>query len=592
MRASAGDRERCYDLTEAFMTRRNLAATAGLLSAASYQNVLGANEKIRVAAIGTGGRCQGLMRTANGVGGIEWVALADVNEVRAAEAKAKIAPTATIYADFRKLLEDKSIDAVIIGSPDHWHVPMLLAALAAGKDVYIEKPLTQNVEEGQTAIDAVKASNRIVQVGYQQRSYPHMIEARRRIQAGEIGQITLVNAYWYQNYQNQAWTNVPVQPSAVNWKAWLGGRTEREFEEVRYKRWRWFWDYGGGTLTDLFSHWVDTIQWVMDDYVPTTAQASGANHFYKEWECPDTLNASFRYPKSLVTYDSTLVQSYEDGGMIYRGTKGTLKLDRGGYTMFLEEDARTQKTNRPTPAAAAKSQRDGTVDHMTNFLECVRSRKQPNSDVVTAVAAANAAHFGNLAYKTGQTIWTGHKPGEWRPLFNGKDLSEFVVDTKSCWSVRSGVILGQHAGLKYNDFLRTREHYDDFELKLKFRLKGGEGNSGIQFRSEPVAASHEVSGYQADIGQKYWGCLYDESRRKRVLAEPPAGALAALDKSGWNEYVIRAQGNFITLHLNGVRTVHYIEQEPGLLRRGFIALQVHSGPAIAVEFRDLMIRTL
>ena len=570
------------------MTRRNF----GIATAASLQRVTGANERIRVAAIGTGGRCQGLMRTANGVGGIEWVAIAEVNEIRAQEVKAKIAPTATIYADFRKLLEDKSIDAVIIGSPDLWHVPMLLAALDAGKDIYIEKPLTHNIEEGQTAIDAVQRAGRIVQVGYQQRSYPHIIEARQRIQAGEIGQVTLVHAYWYQNYQTATWTNVPVDGSAVDWKAWLGGRTPRDFNELRYKRWRWFWDYGGGTLTDLFSHWVDTIHWVMDDYVPVTAQASGGVNFFKDWECPDTLSASFRYPKCQVTYDSTLVQSFEDGGMVYRGSQGTLKLDRGGYSLFTEEDGRTQKTVRPDAKVTVKAQRDGTIDHMANFLECVRSRKQPNSDVVSAVAGANAAHYGNLAYKSGQTIYPGRKASEWRPLFNGRDLSNWAIDTKTCWRAVNGMIVGKHAGLKYNDFLRTREHFDDFELKLKFRLKGGEGNSGVQFRSEPVAGSHEVSGYQADVGQKYWGCLYDESRRKRVLAEPPAGALAALDRSGWNEYVIRAQGNFITLHLNGVRTVHYIEPEPGLLRRGFIALQVHSGPAIEVEFKDLLIREL
>jgi predicted dehydrogenase len=575
------------------MTRRTFATlTASALTAASQDRVRGANDRIRIAAIGTGGRCQGLMRTANGIGGIEWVAVADVNEVRVQQAKTELAPSATTYSDYRKLLEDRSIDAVIIGSPDHWHVPMLLAALDAGKDVYIEKPLTQTIEEGQVAIDAVQKSKRIVQIGYQQRSYPHIMEARQRMQSGEIGKITLVHAYWYQNYQNASWVNNPVQAAAVDWKNWLGARTPRDFDETRYRRWRWFWDYGGGTLTDLYSHWVDTIHWVMDDYVPTTAQASGGNNFFKEWECPDTLNASFRYPKDfLVTYDSTLVQSYEDGGMVYRGSKGTLKLDRGGYTLFTEDDAVRQRTSRPAAAATVKAQRDGTIDHMANFLECVRTRKQPNTDVVSAVAAANAAHYGNLAYKSGQTIYPSRKPTEWRPLF--RDLKDCVVDTASCWKIESdGTIKGSHAGLKYNDFLRTREHFEDFELKAEFRLKGGEGNSGIQFRSEPVAGSHEVSGYQADIGQQYWGCLYDESRRKKVLVQPPAGALAGLDKAGWNRYEIRAQGNFITVHLNGVRTVHYIEPEQNLLRRGFIALQVHSGPAIEVEFKNVMVREL
>jgi hypothetical protein len=180
----------------------------------------------------------------------------------------------------------------------------------------------------------------------------------------------------------------------------------------------------------------------------------------------------------------------------------------------------------------------------------------------------------------------------WRPLFNGRDLSDFIVDTERCWQVRDGSIVGRHAGLPYNDFLRTRQHYGDFELKLQFKLTNGVGNSGIQFRSEPVPNSHEVSGYQADIGEKYWGALYDESRRKRVLAGPPEEALRHLDRSGWHDYVIRAQGNFITLHLDGMRTVHYIEPEPRIPRRGFVALQVHSGPGIEVEFKNLMIRTL
>ena len=186
----------------------------------------------------------------------------------------------------------------------------------------------------------------------------------------------------------------------------------------------------------------------------------------------------------------------------------------------------------------------------------------------------------------------GADEGTWRPLFNGQDLSNWIVDTAELWSVRDGMIIGRHAGLKYNDFLRTREQFGDFELRLDFRLTGGEGNSGVQFRSEPVPNSHEVMGYQADIGQEYWGCLYDESRRKKVLAGPAEGALANLDKAGWNTYLIRAQGNIISLHLSGIRTVHYTETEPNIRSRGFIALQVHSGPRIEVMFRNIAIREL
>ena len=173
------------------------------------------------------------------------------------------------------------------------------------------------------------------------------------------------------------------------------------------------------------------------------------------------------------------------------------------------------------------------------------------------------------------------------PLFNGKNLEQFIVDTPGVWRVENGAIVGKHEGMKYNDFLRTKKHYSNFVLRVKFQLVNGEGNSGVQFRSKPVPDSHEVSGYQADVGQQYWGTLYDESRRKKTLAGPKPEQLATLDKKGWNEYVITARGNRITLDLNGIRTVDYIETEPGIEQDGFIALQVHSGPAIEVRFKDL-----
>ncbi len=573
------------------MTRRSFARTAAF-TAASYQRILGANNRIRLGAIGTGGRGQLLMRMANQAGENEIAAVCDVYPLHRTKAKTTLAPGAREESDFRRVLDDRQIDALLIGSPDHWHVPMLLATVAAGKDTYIEKPLTHAAEEGAAAIEAVKKSARVVQVGYQQRSYPHIIEAREMMRRGELGQVPLVQSYWYQNY-NRPLHATEAGLEGIDWKAWLGTATPREPDELRYRRWRWFWDYGNGTLTDLYSHWVDTIHWLMDDDEPVTAQATGSNTHFKEWECPDTLTASYRYRKGFVsTYDSTLVQSYEDGGMVFRGDQATLRLDRSGFALYSEEDIRQQKTVRPAPKRERKATGDGTLEHMKNFLACVRSRQTPNSDVVSAVAAANAAHLGNLAYKTGETVRAAAKPGEWQPFWNGRDLSDFIVDTASCWSASSGVITGRHEGQKYNDFLRTKRHYDDFELKLEFRLRNGEGNSGIQFRSVPVPDSHEVSGYQADIGQQYWGALYDESRRKKVLMAPPALVLAALDKNGWNRYVVRAQGSFIALYLNGVRTVHYVEPEQGLLRRGFIALQVHSGPPIQVEFRDLMIREL
>jgi hypothetical protein len=181
-----------------------------------------------------------------------------------------------------------------------------------------------------------------------------------------------------------------------------------------------------------------------------------------------------------------------------------------------------------------------------------------------------------------------------KPLFNGKNLDEWIVDTPGLWRVENGVIIGKSPGLKYNDFLRTKRQYRNFVLKATFRMidESGKGNSGIQFRSKPMEGSHEVIGYQADMGQHYWGCLYDESRRKIVLVEASKDALATLKKDGWNEYTISARGNRITLELNGVKSVEWVEKDPSVEQSGFIALQLHSGPPLEMHFKDLRISVL
>jgi len=181
-----------------------------------------------------------------------------------------------------------------------------------------------------------------------------------------------------------------------------------------------------------------------------------------------------------------------------------------------------------------------------------------------------------------------------RPLFNRRNLDDFIVDTPGLWRVeRGGTIVGVSPGLKYNDFLRTRRQYSDFILKAAFRMvdSSGKGNSGIQFRSKPMPDSHEVIGYQADMGQDYWGCLYDESRRKKVLAGPAPGKLK-IDRGGWNRYVITARGPHITLELNELKTVDYTETESGIEGSGFIALQLHGGPPLEMHFKDLTIAEL
>lgn len=177
------------------------------------------------------------------------------------------------------------------------------------------------------------------------------------------------------------------------------------------------------------------------------------------------------------------------------------------------------------------------------------------------------------------------------PLFDGKSLDGWEGNDK-LWKVEAGMIVGDSPGIRKNEFLATKKSYRDFELRLEFRLKDGQGNSGVQFRSQRVPESTEVSGYQADLGEKYWGCLYDESRRNKVLVQAPAELEGSLKKSDWNSYVIRAQGDRITLSINGFQTVDYREPDEKIAREGVFALQVHSGGPLRIEFRNLRIREL
>ena len=176
-------------------------------------------------------------------------------------------------------------------------------------------------------------------------------------------------------------------------------------------------------------------------------------------------------------------------------------------------------------------------------------------------------------------------------LFNGRDLSGWEGNLK-LWKVEKGMIVGDSPGIRHNDFLATKKSYENFELRLEFRMKDGKGNSGVQFRSRRVPGGRAVIGYQADLGGGFWGCLYDEHRRRKVLVRAPKSLQKVLKKSGWNTYVIRALGDHVTMSINGLQTVDYREPDAKIARSGIIALQIHSGPAMRMEFRNIRLKLL
>jgi predicted dehydrogenase len=383
--------------------RRAFLKTTAAVTAISQSRVLGANDRIRLAGIGCGGRCQYLLKTAIEVGGSQLVALADVYQPRLRQAN-KLAPEAIEFADYRKVLERSDVDAVVIGSPDHWHVPMTIDALKAGKDVYVEKPVSHTIAEGAQLKAVAAGSKNLVQVGYQQRSWDHFIEARRIVQSGRLGKVTLVLASWYQIFLALAQPPV-LNEAEIDWKAWLGNAPDRTPDPWRYARWRWYWDYGGGHLTDLYSHWCDTLHWIFGLDAPLHAQAAGGKYAVDFQDCADTINCFWEYPGKLsIVYNGTMHCSLDGGNILMRGDRAMMKLNRDGFAVFPEGVVPTEKTIYPEPEIQMRSVRDGTRAHVANFLNCIRSRKQVNAPVAEAVAAADACHLGNLAYRRAKRL--------------------------------------------------------------------------------------------------------------------------------------------------------------------------------------------
>ncbi|MCI0422617.1 MAG: Gfo/Idh/MocA family oxidoreductase [Acidobacteria bacterium] len=392
-------------LTRRGFLRGSTAGAAGFAasSALSSMKILGANDRVRIGAIGTGGRTRYLMGLLKNLPGSEQVAVCDVYEPRIDEAGALIGASARRYRDYRELLESKDIDAVVIGSPDHWHKQMTVDAVQAGKDVFVEKPVSHSIEEGEELVRAVESSGRVVQTGTQQRSWEHFILGKQIVDSGKLGQITFGQAFWYQNYATRK-RLLQLDAAKLDWKAWLGSAADQPVKPERYFLWRWYWDFGGGALTDLMTHWIDVIQWYMGTPTPKTALTSG-QVYASTWECPDTINCVLEYPKDYtVVYTGTMVSRIDDGGLELRGTKGTLKVDRQHLAFYAEESRNIAGTQAPEPEILIRSQSDGTQSHLQNFLDCVRSRKTPTANIRVAHEAARTSHIGNLSLKMGRKV--------------------------------------------------------------------------------------------------------------------------------------------------------------------------------------------
>jgi predicted dehydrogenase len=424
-------------LTDRFnsLSRRNFlvggAATA--LTAASWRRVLGANERVGVGFIGYGLIGKRHVLDFQAEPDADLVAVAEAHRGRADEAVALMGRNAKPYADFRRLLEDKRVDAVVVSTPDHWHSLQTMLACAAGKDVYVEKPLTLFVREGRWMIDVARKHRRIVQVGTQQRSGPHYQRARALLQRGTLGRISSVRMSAYRNivpgYGSPPDAAVPAE---LDWEMWQGPAPERPYNPNRaIYHFRWFWDYSGGQMTNLGAHSLDILHWCLNVAGPTAVTSAGGRFSLQDnGETPDTQDVIFEYPGFTAVWSHREACDTKAAGspLDFFGPNGSLGISRNGFIITadrkvnpantvpqftdahpvggpqpVKESGPTQWRTEPLEDKSGNSREQLTL-HVRNFLDCVKSRREPISDLESSHRVATACHLANISLRTGLKI--------------------------------------------------------------------------------------------------------------------------------------------------------------------------------------------
>lgn len=380
-----------------------VVAGASLLTAKSYARVLGANERIQMGVIGSGGRGRSVMRSFNKhAGEVEFIHICDVYEPNINAALELARPGAKSTMDYRQLLDDKDVVAILNATPDHWHANVLMDAVAAGKDAYTEKPFSYSIEEGARMVKAVRATKQIVQVGMQRRSSEAVRGAKKLVDDGVLGEVVMARAQWF-------WNRKPMPKKMqlagkLDWERFQGPARKRyPLDERRFFHWRNFSDYNGGHLTDQGTHLMDVIQWFCNDgKPPRSAVCQGAIYVHIGADVPDTFCAVYEYPTFLATWTLCYGNSYEDSWKIHlQGKKATMVIDDDGYRVYPEP---WQRPNIPPPVLHEYKGGIPTEPHVKNFIDCVRSRKDPNAPVEVGHAAVTGPHLANMAMRAQRRV--------------------------------------------------------------------------------------------------------------------------------------------------------------------------------------------
>lgn len=410
--------------------KRAALTTGGVslsMAGLSTTNVLGANDRIRLGLIGSGKQGVSDMKAFID-NGVEVAAVCDVYETSLALGMAAAGGKAKPYTDFRRVLDDKEIEVVLIATPDHWHPLPMVEACKSGKDVYVEKPICVAVEEGKKMVAAARANNRVVQVGLWQRSNAHFQKAVEMVQSGVLGKISFVRTWNYSNMFPDGYGNYPDSdpPPGLDWDFWLGPAPKVPYNFNRFgisdERWatfRYFYDYANGWVGDWAVHLMDIVQWAMKTEGPSGITAIGTKHLlHDNTDIPDTLEITWEYPHFVATYENRLCNKNSmfkhDYGILFHGTDASMYLSRSGFEVFpepLPESAyrklHQEMADKPVPEEFAKAPEmkmarvdDGLFNHAANMLECMRTRKNPNSDIEFGHRTTSACLLGNVALRS------------------------------------------------------------------------------------------------------------------------------------------------------------------------------------------------
>lgn len=376
------------------------AGMVGLSSAVANGEL--ASDRVRIGLIGLRNQGKSLAETLLGFSDVEIAALCDVDPQQFSPVLNMVSASQhgspRCESDFRRLLDDPSLDAVAIATPDHWHAWMTVLACQAGKDVYLESPATHHAGEGTAILAAANHSRSIVQTGLQERSGIHFQSAVEAIRSGKLGTVQFARAWVVHRRKPIGLKTDAAPPEGVDYRQWLGPATARPFNPNRFHfNWRWFWEYGGGELAHWGVHWLDVARWGLGVELPRRVSAIGGKQaFADDQETPDTLSVQYDFGGPTIVWEHRLWSGHgvenRSSGVAFYGERGTLVVDRGGWKIYDAAESQTADGH------------ELLTPHLRNFVDCVKSRQTPVADAATGIASSTLCHLGNASYRLGREI--------------------------------------------------------------------------------------------------------------------------------------------------------------------------------------------